>query len=79
MVRGRRTNGQTDERADGRKKRHIEVSAPPKNKINKQKTIQKKTTTTYNSPHFNHRWRCYQATALNDQHVGPTPFTPLSP
>ena len=26
-----------------------------------------KTATTYSSPCLHHRWRCYQAIALNDQ------------
>ena len=31
-----------------------------------------KTVTTYSSPCLHHRWRCYQAVALNNQQVGPT-------
>ena len=38
-----------------------------------------KTATTYSSPCLNHRWRCYQAIALNDQQVGPTSLALLSP
>ena len=46
-----------------------------KNKPNKQTNQQQqntKTTTTYSSPCLHHRWRCYQAIALNVQQVGPT-------
>ena len=47
---------------------------------NKQTTTkQTKTATTYNSPCLHHRWRCYQAIALNDQQVGPTSLALLSP
>ena len=42
-------------------------------------TKQTKTTTTYSSPCLHHRWRCYQAIALNDQQVGPTSLALLSP
>ena len=42
-------------------------------------TKQTKTATTYNSPSLEHRWRCYQAIAQNDQHGGPTSLAPLSP
>ena len=38
-----------------------------------------KTATTYSSPCLHHRWRCYQAIALNDQQVGPTSLALLSP
>ena len=38
-----------------------------------------KTATTYSSPCLHHRWRCYQAVALNDQQVGPTSLALLSP
>ena len=37
-----------------------------------------KTATTYNSPCLHHRWRCYQAIALNDQQAGPTSLALLS-
>ena len=37
-----------------------------------------KTGTTYSSPCLHHRWRCYQAIALNDQQVGPTSLALLS-
>ena len=55
-----------------------------KQKERKQKkkqttTKQTKTATTYNSPSLEHRWRCYQAIAQNDQHGGPTSLAPLSP
>ena len=50
------------------------------NKQNKQKqqTKQTKTATTY-SPCLHHRWRHYQAIALNNQQVGPTSLALLSP
>ena len=38
-----------------------------------------KTATTYSSPCLLHRLRCYQAIALNDQQVGPTSLSLLSP
>ena len=38
-----------------------------------------KVATTYSSPCLHHRWRCYQAIALNDQQVGPTSLALLSP
>ena len=38
-----------------------------------------KTATTYSSSYFHHRWRCYQAIALNDQQVGPRSLALLSP
>ena len=38
-----------------------------------------KTGTTYSSPCLHHKWRCYQAIALNDQQVGPTSLALLSP
>ena len=38
-----------------------------------------KTATTYSNPCLHHRWRCYQAIALNDQQVGPTSLVLLSP
>ena len=38
-----------------------------------------KTATTYSSPCLHHRWRCYQAIALNDQQVGPTSLALMSP
>ena len=41
-------------------------------------TKETKTETTYNSPFLHHRWRCYQAIALNDQQLGPTSLTLLS-
>ena len=51
-----------------------------KNSKKKQTTTkQTKTATTYNSPSLEHRWRCYQAIAQNDQHGGPTSLAPLSP
>ena len=44
-----------------------------------QRTKQAKTATTYNSPCLHHRWRCYQAIALNDQQTGPTSLALLPP
>ena len=59
------------------------------NKTKKNKTIKATTTTNnnkknknnnkYNSPCLHHRWKCYQAIALNDQQVGPTSLVLLSP
>ena len=46
---------------------------------NKPTTKHTKTATTYSSPCLHHRWRCYQAIALNDQQVGPTSLALLSP
>ena len=47
---------------------------------NKPTTIKHtKTAVTYSSPCLHHRWRCYQAIALNDQQVGPTSLALLSP
>ena len=53
-------------------------------KTNKQSnkpttTKHTKTATTYSSPCLHHRWRCYQAIALNDQQVGPTSLALLTP
>ena len=51
-----------------------------KQKHKKQTTAkQRKTGKTYNSPCLHHRWRCYQAIALNDQQIGPTFLALLSP
>ena len=55
-----------------------------KNNNNKQTnkpttTKHTKTATTYSSPCLHHRWRYYQAIALNDQQVGPTSLALLSP
>ena len=71
------------------------LSLPKKKKKQKKKTEKKqqtnkqsnkptttkhtKTATTYSSPCLHHRWRCYQAIALNDQQVGPTSLALLSP
>ena len=41
-------------------------------------TKQTKTATTDNSPCLHHKWKCYQAIALNDQQVGPTSLALLS-
>ena len=46
---------------------------------NKPTTKHTKTALTYSSPCLHHRWRCYQAIALNDQQVGPTALALLSP
>ena len=37
------------------------------------------TATTYSIPGLHHRWRCYQAIALNDQQVGHKSLALLSP
>ena len=52
-----------------------------KNKQSNKPTTTKhtKTATTYSSPCLHHRWRHYQAIALNDQQVGPTSLALLSP
>ena len=49
-----------------------------KQKNNQTTTKQAKITTTYNSSCLHHRWRCYQAIALNDQQVGPTSLALMS-
>ena len=54
------------------KQTNTESNKPPKTKHTK-------TATTYSSPCLHHRWRCYQAIALNDQQVGPTSLALLSP
>ena len=59
-------------------------SKKTKKQTNKQSnkpttTKHTKTATTYSSPCLHHRWRCYQAIALNDQQVGPTSLALLSP
>ena len=60
------------------------VAIPKKKQKTKKKnkktttTEQAKIATTYNSPCLHHRWRCYQAIALNDQQVGPTSLALLS-
>ena len=51
-----------------------------KKKTNKPTTIKHtKTAATYSSLCLHHRWRCYQANALNDQQVGPISLALLSP
>ena len=52
----------------------------------KQKTTTTKETktketkeTTYSSPCLHHKWRCYQAIALNNQQIGSTSLALLSP
>ena len=52
---------------------------PTNKQTNKQTTKQTKIATTYNSPNLHHRWRCYQAIAVNDQQVRPTSLALLSP
>ena len=49
-----------------------------KNKTQKTTTQQTKTATTHNSPCLHHRWKCYQAIALNDEQIGPTSLVLLS-
>ena len=66
------------------KKNKKQTNKKNKTKTNKQsnKPItakHTKTATTYSSPCSHHRWRCYQAIALNDQQVGPTSLALLSP
>ena len=66
------------------KKNKKQINKKNKTKTNKQsnKPItakHTKTATTYSSPCLHHRWRCYQAIALNDQQVGPTSLALLSP
>ena len=60
---------------------YINHVAIPKNKKQKKKTATKqtKTETRYNSHCLHHKWRCYQAIALNDQQVMPTSLALLSP
>ena len=57
------------------------LSLEKKNTKKKKKTTtkQRKTGKTYNSPCLHHRWRCYQAIALNDQQIGLTSLALLSP
>ena len=50
-----------------------------KRKIKQTTTKQTKTETTYNSHCLHHRWRCYQAIALNNQQLGPKSLALLSP
>ena len=61
---------------------------PIKKQTNKQTSKQSnkptttkhtKIATTYSSLCLHHRWRCYQAIALNHQQVGPTSLALLSP
>ena len=59
-------------------------SKKTKKQTNKQSnkpttTKHTKTATIYSSPCLHHRWRCYQAIALNDQQLGPTSLALLSP
>ena len=64
-----------------KKKHNTKQTNNKKEKENKKKTItiQTKTATTYNNSRLHHTWRCYQAIALSDQHVGPESLTLLSP
>ena len=59
----------------------LQKKTKKKNKQTNKPTTTKdtKTATTYSSPCLHHRWRCYQAIALNDQQVGPTSLALLSP
>ena len=52
-----------------------------KKKWNGKKIIQrrKKENGTIKRPCLHNRWGCYQAIALNDQHVGSKSLAPLSP
>ena len=50
----------------------LSLKKQTKKKKEKQTTTkQTKTAITYNSPCLHHRWKCYQAIALNDEQVGP--------
>ena len=58
-----------------RKKKQTKKTKQKNKQTNKQSnkpttTKHTKTAATYSSPCLHHRWRCYQAIALND--VGPT-------
>ena len=58
------------------------LSLNEKNKTKKKlEKMQKKQTNknSLSSLRLEHRWRCYQAIAQNDQHGGPTSLAPLSP
>ena len=65
------------------------LSLKQKNKKNPKKqetktdkqtiTKQTKAVTAYNSFCLHYRWRCYQEIALNDQQVGRTSLSLLSP
>ena len=66
------------EKQNKTKKKHKKNKQTSK-QSNKPTTKHTKTATTYSSPCLHHRWRCYQAIALNDQQVGPTSLALLSP
>ena len=65
----------------------LSLKKTPKNPPKKQETKtdketttkQTKTVTAYNSFCLHHRWRCYQEIALNDQQIGRTSLSLLSP
>ena len=62
------------------KKKTKKTNQQTNKQSNKQTTTKHtKTATTYSIPCLHHRWRCYQAIALNDQQVGPTSLALLSP
>ena len=63
------------------KKQNKKTQKKQTNEQSKKPTTTKhtKTATTYSSPCLHHRWRCYQAIALNDQQVEPTSLALLSP
>ena len=63
-----------------KKKQQQQTNKETNKQSNKPRTTKHtKTATTYSSPCLHHRWRCYQAIALNDQQVGPTSLALLSP
>ena len=64
-----------------RKKTNKKKKQKKPNKPTNKPTTTKhtKTATAYSSPCLHHRWRYYQAIALNDQQVGPTSLSLLSP
>ena len=61
-------------------KKQKKTNKQTNNQTNKPATTKHtKAATTYSSPCLHHRWRCYQAIALNDQQVRPTSLALLSP
>ena len=63
-----------------KKKKKKQTNKQTNKQSNKPTTAKHaKTATTYSSPCLHHRWRCYQAIALNDQQVGPTSLALLPP
>ena len=60
------------QKEQNKKKQKKTTNKQTNNQKNQQIQNTQKTATTYSSPCLHHRWRCYQAIALNDQQVGPT-------